>query len=492
MKRGSIADGLEKKINSKNKYPQKYLITAAQASFFESINPSGEVTLKKWGGQGNKAQLNEKLYDGLREFQDRNHVDKFEILPIRGLCNREDVLHESVQNLPELIISDRMYERMNSNASITDIRVPPQNVDPSTSRKHLTAKYGATLVFPHTKQRLCPVASSSSDYPRFIATTGAITSPNYNRANDRGDQATRDHRLGAIFVEVFNKEEFLLHFLTATKDGRFVHMGTQYDGHKKPEKIGTDALVLGDIHWGEQDSRVIAANYDQIRTLKPKKLILHDFFTGKSISHWNFDKPLYRAQQFANGELFLEEELRSDFKELVRLSRTMGKNDIYIPHANHHDFLTTYMNSGLYARQDLWNTGFCHRLAGRICSNNTSPDMYLKEALSMFGDIPRNVHLLGLDDKLNVQGYRLSSHGHIGVNGAKNLSIKGMDESIGKGIIGHKHTPEQFRDSMVVGTSSRQDLHYKAGSLSASMACSAAIYSNGKPQLLPIIGSRWK
>ncbi len=495
MNRGK-RDGDSTEEKPKSRYPRRFLLTCAQASYLPAITDkkTGEIISEeeKWGDQGLPAKLHEHLYDGLKEFADRNDVDQFSVFPVKGVCIKENEFHESVEGLPELTDWDGNYQRLNNNATITDVRVPPQNVDPSTSRKHLTAKYNATLFFPHPKQRMAPIASSPSEYPRFIVTTGAITTPNYNRANDRGDQAIRDHRLGAVFVEAFDESTYLFHFLTATQDGKFVHMGEQFDGHKKPVKVGVDALVLGDIHWGEHDPLTMQANYEMIRKMTPKKLVLHDFFTGNSISHWNIDKPLFRAQQFAKGELSLEDELRKTLKELQHIARISGDRDVYVVHSNHDDFLTKYLESGIYERKDLWNSEVCHSLAGRILKNDVRPDMYLKEALAMFGNIPSNVHFLGLDDRLCVQGYRLSAHGHIGVNGSKGLSVKKVDETMGRAIIGHKHAPEQFRDSYVVGTSSRQNLHYMAGSISAAMGCNAAIYGNGKVQMLPIINGRWK
>ena len=485
------ASGSENSISSKHKYPRRFLLTCAQASFYVSgENESNKPELKKWGDQGMPAKLHKHLYEGLQEFAERKGVDEFRVFPVKGICIKEDQFHESVDDIPELTNWERHITKINSNATITDIRVPPQNVDPATSRKHLTAKYDSTLFYPHPKQRMCPVASSPSEFPRFLVTTGAITTPNYNRANDRGDQAARDHKLGAVFVEAFNDKTYLFHFLTATQDGKFVHLGEQFDGHNKPTRVGVDALVLGDIHWGEHDVITMQANYEMIARMNPKKVVLHDFFSGNSVSHWNLDKPLHRAQQFTRGELSLEHELESALKELQHLSK-IAKGEIYIVASNHDAFLETYLESGAYERKDLWNAKICHNLAGRILANNVRHDMYVKEALSMVGKIPRNVHFLGLNDKLCIQGYRLSTHGHKGVNGAKKLTVKTVDETIGKGIIGHKHAPEQFRDSYVVGTSSRQDLGYADGSISAAMGCNSAVYSNGKVQMLPIINGVW-
>ncbi len=474
----------------KAKYPRRFLLTSAQASYYQAGNEEAP-DLQKWGDQGAPAKLHKHLYEGLKEFAERHDVNEFKVFPVKGVCIKEDQFHPSMSIVEELESWEQHFQRINSNATITDIRVPPQNVDPATSRKHLTAKYDATLFYPHPKQRMCPVASSPSEYPRFLVTTGSITTPNYNRANDKGDQAARDHRLGAVFVEAFDNRSYLFHFLTATQDGKFVHLGEQFDGHRKPTKVGVDALILGDIHWGEHDPQTIQANYEMMRQMAPKRLILHDFFTGNSISHHNLNKPVHRAKQLALGELSLEKELRSTLTELQHMAKMSKKGEVYIVHSNHDDFLEKYLESGIYAREDIWNSEIGHSLVGRILTKKISSDMYLKEALSMFGKIPSNVTFLGLDDKLCVQGYRLSSHGHIGVNGSKGLAVKKVDETIGRGIIGHKHAPEQFRDSYVVGTSSRRNLHYMRGSISAAMGCNSAIYSNGKVQMLPIINGIW-
>ncbi|MFH1249314.1 MAG: hypothetical protein V1660_04135 [archaeon] len=481
-------NGAKNGNSGNNSVKKKYLITSAQYSYYEDGN--GE--LRKWGKRGEIACLNENFYSGLKRFADETGAE-IKILPIAGCSIKEDIFHSSIEDLDEIYEWSRRFKKLNENVTLSDILVPPQNVDPATSRKHLPSTYRATLIYPHSKQRLCPVPSHKSPLPRFLATTGSITYPNFNRGNDRGDQAWRDHVFGAILLDIQDSTYFIMRFLTAQKNGKFVDVGKEYDGNKRPKKIRVEALVLGDYHFGEHDEDTMNANYEMIEELSPKKLVIHDFFSGQSISHWQFEKLLSRTQDYRKGKLDLEKELEELYFEMNNLSKKISKKgEIYIVHSNHDDFLAKYLEKGMWRDRDLWNSAFCYNLIGGILKNDTPEDGYLKEALSSFGDIPKKVHFLKLTDSLAVSGYQLAVHGHIGKNGSKGMSIKGVDETIGKGVIGHKHAPEQFRNSYVVGTSSRLDLKFMHGSASAAMGANLAIYGNGSAQMLPIINGRWK
>lgn len=469
-------------------FPKSFVITAAQSTYYKKTDKNGNFQLLRWGGEGTAA-LNPTLYSGLKTFASERGAE-LRILPMQGKRINEDELHESVRDLPELYDWTK-HQKLNDNISQSNIRVPPQNVDPATSRQHLPAKYRSTLVYPHSKQRLVAVASFNSQLPRLLATTGCITTPNYNPRNDKGDQATRDHVLGGLFIELIDHSHYNLRFLTANKNGKFVDMGRTFNGDAKPTKAGVEALVLGDLHWSEHDSVTMEANYEMIDQFRPKRLILHDFFNGSSVSHHESKKPLLRAKKYNSGELSLEDELRELYIEMRHLSRRMGRRKIEVVHSNHDDFLTTYLEAGNWRDNDLWNSEFCHRLGGRIIAGSVPEDMYLREALSMFGHIPSNINFLGLNADLKPQGYQLASHGHKGINGARGGKANSREKSLGKSISGHTHAPEQFRDAYIVGTSSRTDLDYMAGSSSSAMAANAVLYDNGKVQLLPIIKGKW-
>lgn len=479
-------------VNSK-----KVILTCAQASYYWGIeNRGGEKVpvLKKWGNHGDPAVLNKNLYRGLKRYLEEKGGE-LRIFGIQGCSLKEDVFHKSVEKLPEMYSFSRKFEKLNDNITQSDIRVPPQNIDPATSRLHLPSRYRSTLIIPHPKQRLCPAASFQAKLPRFIVGTGAITSPNYNRENDRGDEAWRDHIQGALLVEIVNNVYYHMRFLTAQKNGKFPDLGWEYNGGRKPKKIKTKALVWGDLHLGEQDPETMQANYRQIDELKPESLYLHDLCSLKSIAHHDLSDLVGRSRRFEEGMnnpeaigLFLERDLRFAYQELVQIARRMKGKKVYVVHPNHHDFLPKYINMPKqWMERDTWNMG----IVSQIISKKPAQDEYLKTALGLFGKIPSNVYFLPLHCDHKVLGYQLASHGHKGKNGARGGNARTKEKILGKSISGHTHSPEQFRDTGIVGTSSRF-LDYMHGSSSGSMAANAAIYENGISQLTLITRGKYK
>ncbi len=474
-----------------SRYPKRYIFTGAQASYYESTEKDKEgnenTVLKPWLDEGS-APLHENLYAGLKRFAKEKDAE-LQILPMAGKCQREDVLHESVRDLPEVEENwADNYKKLNDNVTRSDIRVPPQNVDPSTGRTSLPNRYQATLIYPHSKQRLAPVGTFQT-WTRFLATTGCITTPHYNWRNDRGNQAVRDHVMGALFVEVLSPTQYNMRHLTATPNGQFVDLAEKFDGDSKPKRVGVEALVPGDIHLGAHKRELLEATYGQIDYFKPKKLVLHDFFNGHSICHHEMEDWVERARQFkfTPSNLCLEEELENCYLELHRFANAIGKkNMVYLPHSNHDDFLKKYIQDDIWKR-DPWNVAIVAKIIGSL----PDKDSYLKNAIGLYGKLPENVRFLKLKDKLNVLGNNLSIHGHIGRNGSRGGSAKQKAAHFGKGIYGHTHAPEISGDVHVTGTLA-PDQAYTEGSSSSAMAASDVLYENGKKQMLLMPTGRWR
>jgi hypothetical protein len=484
------------------RYPiKKYIFTAAQCSYYESTEKvkTGEkdengrdkideqIVLQPWLGEGS-AQLHDNFYDGLKRLA-RERGAELQILPMAGKCQREDVLHESVRDLPEVVDNwADNYRKLNDNVTRSDIRVPPQNFDPASGKASLPNRYQASLVYPHSKQRLAPVGTFQT-WTRFLATTGCVTTPNYNWRNDKGNQAARDHVIGALFVEVLSPTQYNMRFLTATPNGQFVDLGEKFDGDSQPKRVGVEALIPGDIHLGAHDRKLLDATYGQIDYFKPKRLVLHDFFNGHSICHHELKDWMERARQFGENQLqlSLEEELQRGYMEIHRLANAVGKKAVvYLPHSNHDDFLKKYIEED-YWKRDPWNIS----IVGKIISTLPGKDDYLKNAYGIFGKLPENVEFLRLRDKRQVLGNNLSIHGHIGRNGSRGGGAKSKEAHFGKGIYGHTHAPEIYGDVHVVGTLA-PDQAYMEGSSSSAMAANSVLYENGKKQMILMPNGRWR
>lgn len=460
---------------------KRYVVTAAQASYKEKYNRfTKEYELV---ADGPVAQVHDNFMKGLENYCKVNEAELI-ILQMAGKDKGERFFHESIAARPELYRGNRS---LNSNIKISDMVVPPQNVDPSTGRLRF-AQRDTTLVYAHTKQRLRAVPASNSKLPRLLLTTGACTTPNYDVSNHKGDVAKRDHIYGAVAVEIIDNICYNARFLRGKKDGQFVDMGLKYNGASKFQKAKVEALVLGDIHAGDEDALTMAANYEMIDFFEPKRLILHDLFDGKSINPHENDRMISRIRQFESGKLNLEDELRHCREIVYDLSRAVGrKNRVYVVASNHPYFLNRYLQDGDFMKEP-WNARISLQLAEKMC-DGLDP---VEEGMRMFGGLPDNVEFLKLRDDLQVWGCQLASHGHRGNSGSKSSNAVSREIAHGKSITGHTHTPEVFRNTYIVGTSSKLDLNYTDGGANSWMAANAVLYDNGSIQLLPIIRGKWK
>lgn len=472
------ADGAKRSSS----YPKRYLITAAQGSYHLEYN--SETEEYEPVKSGSVATVHENLIKGFDRYCKMNDAELI-ILKMAGKNIRESVMHESLAGREELFFGNRA---LNSNIKIADMIVPPQNVDPSTGRLRF-AQRDTTLVYAHSKQRLRAVPASNSKLPKLLITTGALTTPNYNRLNHKGDVAYRDHTYGGVVVEVIDDKCYNIRFLRARKDGQFVDMGLQYNGNSKPIKCKARALVLGDIHSGDEDPDTKHANLEMIEFFQPEKLMLHDLFDGHSINPHESGKMISRITQFEFGRLSLENELRDCRETLCEYAERMGKREVYVVASNHNYFLNRYLQDGDFMKEP-WNAKIALELARKMCESEDEDPV--EEGIRLMGSIPKNVKFLKLRDDLKVEGYQLASHGHKGLSGAKGGNAPAREIAHGKSITGHTHAPEVFRNTYIVGTSSKLDLNYTAGEANSWMPANAVLYESGTVQLLPIVRGKWK
>ena len=454
--------------------PGNYVITAAQAL--------GEYDQKRFCFKGS---ANKRLLSGLEHCCGVNQAELI-VLPMQGKTIKEDTLSEFFYEKEEKgkygILAGNL--KLNDKLSVSDMTVPPQNVDPATGRDRFVQKENS-MIYAHPKQRLKAIPKSNRKLPRLLMTTGVVTTPNYNESNHRGDAAARDHTYGAVIVEVLDRRTYHVRHIRAQANGKFVDMGIKFDG-KKTSIAKTEALVLGDLHCGDTDERVMSANYEMMDYFEPKRLFIHDLMSGHSFNPHEKDKLMTRARDFEEGRLNLERELYGSYEAIVDIGEAMGKGEVNIVASNHDYFLDRYLNDGEFI-QEPWNL----KIASKLMAKKIDGENPVEVGIRMMGDLPSNVRFLKLEDDYKVWGYQLASHGHKGMSGARG-SVRSREVAHGKSITGHTHAPEILRDTYIVGTSTDLDLDYTKGEASAWMAANAVLSEGGFVQLLPIVGGRWK
>lgn len=444
------------------------------------------VTAAQYRDEDASDIVNEEFYASL-DLYCKEREAKMIIVPMAGRTFHDDVLDEVVAEHEGLTRRDK---NLNDKIKVSIHGVRPQQIDPVTGLGRFTQS-DVTTIFASPKQRHKVIPNSNQSLPKVLMTTGALTHPNYKE--DRiGRIAAKDHVYGAIVVETESATDYHYRQLTANKNGEFVDLGVKYTS-EGTERCGLEALVLGDYHVGDTNPEVEQATYEMIRKLKPKRVVVHDWFNGHSVNHHEMKKFISRAMAYDQGRASLEQELRDNSKKLHQLRKVAGEEtEIVVVRSNHDEFLDRYLQDGRYMDED-HNWRVAHELA-LACYNSENRKLRIKnplqEGLLRYGGIPSKVTFLERDQDYKVLGWQLGAHGDKGGNGAR-ASVHGLENAYGKSISGHRHTPEILRNTFVVGTSTYLSLGYNEGP-SSWMNTHAMLWENGKVQLVNIINGKWR
>jgi len=427
----------------------------------------------------------------LETYADENDAEMI-VLPMIGQSASEDTYMVDDSLTEHLESGTRKF---NSNVQVEQFNIRPYQIDPLTGLNRF-AQRGTSLIFASPKQRLKPIAHSNKKLPKVLMTTGACTKPNYATGRDvsaerrrLGNIAKRDHVFGAVVVEVENDEFYHFRHVRADKSGKFVDLGWKYDGEEVTE-ANLEAMVCGDWHVGMTDEEVRKETMKMIEEYAPRRLVLHDFFNGASVSHHVLRSPYTQKliQIVDKGLHRLDYELELCYDTLSELSEIMEGREIYLAHSNHHEFLTRYLEEGRFI-EDLPNV----RIASRLLTHLTDADYNdpVEAGIKMKGKLPRSVKFLKADEDLKVRGYQLGAHGHRGASGGRG-SMNSKENDWGKSVSGHVHQAQIMRDTYTVGTMLPANMYYCRGYPSNWTHTHGMLWDTGTVQLVNIIEGRHK
>jgi hypothetical protein len=381
------------------------------------------------------------------------------------------------------VISDTA---LNTNLYISTIKLSAKHIDPLTGLARIGQRNGS-FIYASPKQRMKPVPVSNIKLPHMLMTTGAITKPDYSTENYMSERtahiAEHDHMMGAIIVEVVDKDFYHFRQIQGDKAGSFIDLGIQYNSDGTTENVAPSAFVLGDWHTKETDPVARSCWEDIMRVLKPQILVLHDAFSGVSINHHEEHRSILKAQRAAANELDLSSELRALATDLNDLSELV--DEVVVVKSNHDEFLERYLQDGKYV-SDPQN----HRTALILALHALDGGDPLKYGVEMSGLTSGKVRWLKRDEDFKVGRVQLGNHGDLGANGAKG-SLRAMEAAYGNSVSGHSHSPEILRGAYQVGTSSYLKLSYNRGP-SSWMHTSCLVYPNGSRQLINCINGNWR
>lgn len=335
---------------------------------------------------------------------------------------------------------------------MSDVKIQPTAVDPMTGLQGMSGINSCVFGSPKVQMETIPVLEGNM--PKLMMTTGACTVKNYTDSK-AGKKGEFHHTLGFVIVEIKNDEIFFSRQITATDDGDFTDLFYRVEDGQVSRINTIAAAILGDLHYGQHDERVIDKTLELFDILKPENVILHDVFDGLSINHHESKDPFIQFQREIEGTNSLKKEI----EEMLEGLKKFSKYNVSIVRSNHDDFL------------DRWLKNTDWRKANTL---KNSIEYMEYSALLLKGDAPNGVipylinqkypefRTLGRSDSLVIKGWELAQHGDIGSNGTRGslLQFRKLNTKI---VVGHYHSPGRKDGALAVGTSTKLRVNYNLG-----------------------------
>jgi len=377
---------------------------------------------------------------------------------------------------------------------VGDVKVSPTAVMPMTSMEGFSGPESCIFGHPKVQSQMVPVLEEC--LPKKMMTTGACTLPNYTDSK-AGKKGEFHHTLGFVVVEIKDKEKFFSRQVTATEDGNFndLYYNVSFDGGNKSLNIvpgltfltdeiegeskikinkEIEAAILGDIHFGEHDQKVIDTTTNILfKKLKPKKVVLHDVFDGHSISHHDEKDPFaqYHKEVDGKNDLNKEIELMLDGLEVFSKYKTI------IVRSNHDDFLDRWLKRLDWRKASTMKNSIAYMKFSTLLLERKAPKGIIPHVIN---ERYPDMITLGRSDSYTIKSWEVGQHGDIGASGSRG-SLNQFRRLNTKMIIGHSHSPARKDGVIQVGTTTHLRVGYNIGP-SAWLQSHSIIHSDGKAQ----------
>lgn len=366
-----------------------------------------------------------------------------------------------------------------------DISVQPTASNP-LSRFEVHAGESSCIV-GHPKRAL-QVVPTSTRYPRVMWSTTACTRPNYTDSK-AGKVGAVHHVIGAVVVEVEKSGLFHVRHISANwRTGVFTDLDTTYTPSGAQPAAQAETLALGDYHDGREDRTVLKATVELFEQLRPKALVLHDFFDMHTRNHHSKDKPRVKFNNFSKQ---VEHEVEHAVKSLNWVAGWGdGKHQTIVVRSNHDEALERWLEEH-EDRLDPINAPYYHDLWARAYALRKQQgywsDLFPMEAARL--GIEGNVRFLRRNESFLVKGVEHGFHGDKGVNGARghNRSYNKLGVKVTKG---HDHTPGILDGVYSVGVTATLDHGYNLLP-STWMNAHVVQYADGKRAVIIIQQGRY-
>jgi hypothetical protein len=372
-----------------------------------------------------------------------------------------------------------------------DIKTQPTAARPLSGFESIT--HAESGILGHTKRQLVCIPTPSHRLPKIMATTGAVTLPNYTDSKS-GKKGEFHHVLGASIVEISGKKFHLRQVTADGQTGAFIDWDKRYFPAGVEDAPRLAGLILGDTHLRFMDPQVRSATFGPdgiIAQLDPEHVVFHDLLDGYSRNPHHRGNPFIELAKRRVGYHNVREEVIEAVEFLERIAK--DRLAIVVP-SNHDDFLRRWVVDTDW-RLDVDNAEFYLETAlamvrsTRMGDGGTEYDNPFTHWIRKIADNPRII-TPHMDQSYTIAGVECGFHGHRGPDGARG-SILNLSKIGVKVNSGHGHTPGIEGGHYRAGTSSRLRLEYTEGP-SSWLHTHILQYADGKRSLLNIIDGEFR
>lgn len=364
---------------------------------------------------------------------------------------------------------------------MSDVKIQPTAVDPMTGLQGMSGINSCIFGSPKVQLEMIPVLECNR--PKMMLTTGACTLKNYTDSKS-GKKGEFHHTLGFVVVEIKDEEVFFIRQVTATDDGSFsdLYFRTQFNPKKNESFITRlkkiEAIVLGDLHYGKHDERVIETTLDLMQMLAPSHVILHDVFDGDSINHHEIKDPFAQYRKEVAGTNSLKKEIDN----LLAGLKVFEKYNVVIVRSNHDDFIDRWLKDTDWRKTVTPKNSLEYMQFAAAILTEDAPHGIIPYIINK--NYPK-FKTLGRGDSYIVKDWELGQHGDIGSNGSRGslVQFRKLNTKI---VVGHYHSPGRKDGALAVGTSTHLRVGYNQGA-SGWLQSHVIIHSDSKAQHIHFI-----
>lgn len=435
----------------------------------------------------NNTSVNEKFFQSLQGYCQKNDASLIiggitYTRPSGGIIFDEKVrpylLRESVELADGLIWCG-------------ELNVSPTAVDPLSGLDSYAV--GNSGVIPHTKMRMKSLPRVNGIPPKFLYTTGSVTTRNYIPSK-AGQKASFHHIYGALAVEVDAQGEWFARQLIADSTGGFYDLDTYYLPSGDTRRSNITAITWGDVHFPNESSLFWEWLGDMERTLNPEYHFLHDVYDFNVRNHHQRDNP---HVMFQKGAKTVENEFVNMERRLKKVANRVS-GEVVVVHGNHDAALDRWLREGDY-RTDPLNAEFFLWCQLTLYRNIAFREGRMKTAFPMIvysrGIVNDGVRFLDRDESFSLFGLtdkpiECGCHGHLGVNGSR--GNPSQFTRIGRRAnTAHTHTAGIIDGVYTAGTSTELVLSYSSGPSTWSNS-HIITYPNSKRTIITCREGRWR